>query len=265
MSTKRVCILGTAESWSKAPFDDPSIEIWALNDCYCLNIKRADRWFELHPLDRMVFRPKTAKVIRGQIPHGWFVRPEGHIEWLKNFAKTNPVYLQAEPDASWPVNAKRFPIEQAEAEFGQYWASGPSYMVALAMLEGYTEIQVYGIHLATEEEYRQQRSNFEFILGVARGRGIKVVMAESSPVLRHPWRYAYDDKPALPENPMKAEWDATQKELKQLTQALVNWPVRKDKTRALERMKRLQVIALDIQQQAAKRSMGGTLAITVAA
>ena len=67
------------------------------------------------------------------------------------------------------------------------------------------------------------------------------------------------------ESPFMAEWKATLSEKKQLTAALIVWPAGKDKSRALERLKRLQVIELDIQQQAAKRSMGGTLAITVAA
>ena len=265
MTGTRICIVGTAESWTQAPWDDPTIEIWGLNDMYCLGPKRIDRWFELHPLDKMLFRKANQKIVMEQIPHGWFVRPEGHIEWLKRFAKTNPVYLQSDPDASWPVNAKRFPIEQVEQVFGGYWASGPSYMVALAILEQVSEIQIFGIHLATEAEYREQRSNFEHLLGIARGRGIKVVMAESSPVLKHPWRYAYDEKPVRPANPYEVEWKATQKEIKQLTEALIRWPAGKDKSKALDRLARLRIVELDIQQQLAKRSMGGTLAITVAA
>lgn len=264
---KRVCILGTAESWRKAPFADPSIEVWALNDSYCLGLPRVDRYFELHPLDKMVFRPVGRKVVMGKdIPDGWFVRPEGHIEWLKKLAKTHPVYLQAEPDASWPVNAQRFPIERMEAAFGEYWASGPSYMVALAIMEGFTEIQVYGIHLATAEEYRLQRANFEHLLGIARGRGITVIMADASPLMKHPWRYAYDEKPALPENPYDVEWKALQKEKKQLMAALIDWPKGKDNTQARERLRRVQVAELDIQQQLTRRANnGGTLAITVAA
>lgn len=266
MTAKRVAIIGTAESWRQTPWTDPSIECWCLNDAYCLNVPRADRWFEIHPLDRMVFRPKTQKVVKASdIPPGHYLRPEGHLDWLKRTAQTIPVYLQAEPDASWPPNARRFPIEAVEAEFGSYWASGPAYMVALAMLEGFTEIHVYGIHLATQHEYLEQRSNFEHLLGIARGRGIRVVMAESSPVMKHPWRYAYEPKPAPQPNPYADEWKATQKEKAQLMAALVNWPAGSDKTRALARLRRLEVIEIDIQQQLQKRAMGGTLAITLAA
>jgi len=262
MTERRIAIVGTAESWSKAPFADPSVEIWSLNDAYCLGLPRVDRWFELHPLDRMVFRAPGQKVVKASaIPPGSFLRPHGHVEWLKQMATTIPVYLQAAPDDTWPVNARRFPIETVEQTFGTYWASGPSYMVALAMLEGVREIQVWGIHLATEAEYREQRSNFEHLLGIARGRGIRVVMAETSPVLTHPWRYAYDPKPEPTPNPLADEWKAVQKEKAALMEALIAWPKGKDKSRALARWQRLRVIELDMQQQAAKRSMGGTLAI----
>lgn len=263
---KRICIVGTAESWKNAPFDDPTIEIWNLNDGYCLNLPRIDRHFEIHPLDKMVFRSAGQKVVKASdIPPGHYMRPKGHIEWLKKMAQTIPVYLQDEPDASWPVNAKRFPVEQVDATFGTYWASGPAYMVALAILEGVSEIQVYGIHLATEQEYRDQRPNFEHLLGIARGRGITVVMADTSPVMKHGWRYAYEPKPQAPANPDLAEWKSVQKEIKTLTEALITWPAAKDRARPLARLRRLHVIALDIQQQQAKRSMGGTLAITLAA
>lgn len=262
---KRVAIIGTAESWRDTPFNDPTLECWTLNDAYCLGFPRIDRHFELHPLDKMVFRPKSVKVVsKDAIPPGHYMRPEGHIEWLKRQAATIPVYLQNEPPADWPVNARRFPLEQVQAAFGDYWASGPSYMVALAILEGVTELHVYGIHLATEQEYRDQRSNFEHLLGLARGRGITVVMADKSPVLRHPWRYAYEDKPQPAPNPYDAEWKAVQKEKAALVEALVAWPAGKDKTRALARLQRLRVIEMDIQQQLSKRAMGGTLAIQAA-
>lgn len=266
MTGKRIAIVGTAETWKQTPWDDPTLEIWTLNDAYVLGFPRIDRHFELHPLDKMAFRPASQKVLKASdIPPGYYARPEGHLEWLKRAAQTIPVYLQQAPDPSWPVNAQRFPIEQVEAAFGAYWASGPAYMVALAMLEGASEIHVYGIHLATQQEYVDQRPNFEWWLGVAAGRGIKIVMAEASPVLKHGWRYAYDPKPVTPPHPYMAELKATRKEKAQLTQALITWPAGKDRRRALDRLRRLDVIELDITQQLSKRSMGGTLAIGVAA
>ena len=278
--TKRCCITGTAESWRQTPWNDPTLEIWSLNDAYSLGFPRASRWFELHPLDRMHFRDPRHRVVHEKdIPKGFYVRPQGHLEWLQKQARTIPVYLQNEPPAGWPANAQRFPIEQVTAAFGaNYWASGPSYMLALAILEGYTEIWITGIHLATAHEYREQRPQWEHLLGRVLGPHVtekaangfrfydgqvRIVLPESCPILHHPWRYAYDDRPQPKLDPMDVEWKAVQKEKAQLVTALVNWPKGKDKAPALARLRRLEIIELDIQQQAGKRQIGGTLAVAV--
>jgi hypothetical protein len=259
--TKRCAIVGTASSWKSTPWNDPTLEIWGLNDCYSLGFPRIDRHYELHPIAEMHFYPKDQPIKKSELPTNKFLRPMGHLEWLRAQAATIPVFLQDDPPADWPVNAKRFPIEQVERAFGTYWASGPSYMLAHAVLEGYTEVAIYGIHLATEAEYREQRANFEHLIGVARGLGVTVTMADESPLLKHPWRYAYDPKPVAPPNPYRDELKATLKAIDQLVRALVHWPVGQDKTDALERLARLEIVELDCRQQLAKASMGGTLVI----
>lgn len=275
---KRVCIVGTAESWAQTPWDDPSIEIWSLNDAYALGFKRADRWFEIHAIDRMWYRPADKKVFsKGEIPQGVYVRPHGHLEWLKEQAKTIQVYLQSDPPADWPINAQRFPLERVTDAFGpNYWASGPAYMLALAVLEGYTEIWITGIHLATEHEYREQRPQWEHLLGRILGAqvteskskgfriydgNVRIVLPEKCPILTHGWRYAFDPKPEKPVDPLKAEWKAVQQEKERLVTALVHWPKGKDKTKALDRLARLEIAEIDIQQQMQKRAIGGTVTI----
>lgn len=201
---KRIAIVGTAESWKRCPWDDPTLEIWGLNDAYTLGFTRVDRWFDLHPLDRFYFRPLNQRVVYAHdVPYGCYVRPQGHLEKLQEMARTIPVYLQQTPPPGWPPNARRLPVEQLRAAFGEYWASGPSYEVALAILEGATEIQIWGIHLSTEAEYREQRPNFEYLLGIARGRGITIVMADESPVLKHGWQYGFQPKPPMHPAKMK--------------------------------------------------------------
>jgi hypothetical protein len=278
--TKRVCIVGTAESHRQTPWADPGLEIWSLNDAYSLGFPRANRWFELHPLDRMYFRDPRMKVVYAdQVPKGFYVRPAGHLDWLKSQAATIPIYLQNDPPDGWPPNAQRFPIEQITAAFGaNYWASGPSYMLALAVLEGYTEIWVTGIHLATAHEYREQRPQWEHLLGRLLGPhvteskangfrvydgAIRLVLPESCPILHHPWRYAYDDKPVMEPDALDIEWKAIQKEKAKLVQALVNWPKGKDKSRQIERLRRIEIVEMDIQQCRQKRAMGGTLAVSL--
>lgn len=280
--SKRVCIVGTFSTYRQTPWNDPSIEIWSLNDAYTLGFPRADRWFEIHPLDKMWFRdPRTKVVDPRDIPAGHYVRPKGHLEWLQKQAATIPVYLQNDPPEGWPANAQRFPIERVHEAFGaDYWACGPSYMLALAALEGYTEIWITGIHLATQAEYIQQRPQWENLLGRLLGPTVKtetrngftyhegaitVVMPESCPILKHGWKYAYEEKPKAKPDPDAVEWKAVQQEKAALVTALVHWPKGKDKSKALARLQRLEIIELDIQQMRAKRAMSGTLTRVVAA
>lgn len=247
---KRVAIVGTAPSWKDTPWDDPTLEIWGLNDAYTLNFPRIDRWYELHPTHKFHYRPKHERVVYAdQVPYGHYVRPEGHLEWLQNAAKAIPVFLQDHPPAGWPPNAQRFPVEACEAAFGNYWASGPSYEVAHAMLEGASEIQIWGIHLSTEQEYRDQRANFEHLLGIARGRGIKVVMANSSPVLKHGWKYGYQPKPAM--HPAKVKLMEVRHFKSELITQLSLMP--RKKASAVDRLRRLEALEMDCLQRMQNR------------
>lgn len=244
---KRVAIVGTAPSWKQCPWDDPGLEIWSLNDAWTLNLPRISRWFELHPLDHLHYRKRENRVVYAEdVPHGFYVRPEGHLEWLQEQARTIPVYLQDAPPQGWPVNAQRFPLEAMETMFGTYWASGPSYMVALAIAEGFQEIQIWGIHLETEQEYRDQKSNFEHILGIARGKGIKVVMAEASPVMKHGWKYGYEPKPRpLPAKELLLK---TRNDLSLVMQQLAASPRFRSKAAAEDRLRRLRALEQDCIQ-----------------
>jgi hypothetical protein len=166
---KRICICGTAPTWRDAPFDDPSVEFWMLNDMHLLNPPRADRWFDLHPLDKMFFRGAGQKMQGHDVPAGFFLRPAGHLEWLRK--QQIPVYVQDAAALGSP-SARTFPREAIVQRFGPNFASSPAWMVALAMLEGATEIFIYGIHLATEWEYQKQKPNLTFLMGIAAGLGI---------------------------------------------------------------------------------------------
>ena len=278
--SKRCCICGTAPSWQSTPWHDTSIEIWTLNDAYVLGLPRIDRMYELHPLNKMWFRRKDkTRILETDVPKGYLVRPEGNLVILKSAAATIPVFLQDAPPADWPVHAHRFPIEAIHQAFGsEYWASGPAYMLAQAVLEGYTDIWITGIHLATEHEYREQRPQWEHLIGrilgmkietsehdgfrFYQGATVRIVMPVEAPILRHDWKYAYEDKPVKPRTALDLEWKATQQEKNELIRQLVNWPTGADKSQAKARLARLEIIELDIQQQQQRTHLGGPLTIT---
>jgi len=226
MSLERVAIVGTAQSWSMTPWTDPGLTICSLNDAYRLNgFVRADAWYDFHPLDKFYTAPAGQLVYAHQIPPGYYVRPAGHLEWLGQ--QTIPVYLhpdyatQHPPSATW-AHARPFPKADVEAAFGRYFTSSPQWMIAHALLHGAKEIQVYGIHLATESEYLEQRPGFEYLLGRVLGpskvtvtvkNGLRhyetrdghVVLPEASPILQSDFQYAFQPRPRAVLEPLKWE------------------------------------------------------------
>jgi hypothetical protein len=256
----RAALIGTAESWHQCPFDDPGLTIISLNDAYQMRdpkgngLGRIDEWYDLHPLDRMWFRPKNKHtLVQGEIPEGVFVRPEGHVEWLKERAATIPIWMQSVPEG-WPVNAHRFPLEEVKAflrarpDQDAYIASSPAMIVAHLIMRGVKEIQIYGIHLATEHEYIKQRPQFEHLLGRAQERGINIVLPKACPLLKHSHVYGYEPEPEKPGKAAIKRMKKAQREFSTLTIKLANWPRWKSKRAELARLARVQAEMKDAEQ-----------------
>ena len=165
-----------------------------LNDAYLMGMPRWDVWYDLHPFGEFFFRSPTKKVAPHQVPAGAYVRPEGHIQWLAK--QRCPVWLQA-ADPRVP-HAQVFPRAEIEAQFGSWFDSSPAWMLAHAILQGYRRIVIVGIHLASEQEYLKQKPQMCYLIGVARGKGIEVVVPDESPLLQSTHRYAFEADPAVP-------------------------------------------------------------------
>lgn len=144
-----------------------------------------DCWFEIHDYD-------------GKIDN--FAKPEAeggdpdHVKGLAAMAGIGmPVFMQAhhpEIPSSVPF-PKEFVENDLPDGFGRYKTSCPAWELGLALTLGFEEIHVYGIDLAQEKEYMEQRPCFEFLLGVAVGRGVKIHIPTTSDLL-HCWgQYAY--------------------------------------------------------------------------
>lgn len=85
-----------------------------------------------------------------------------------------PVYLP-KPNKLVP-KATVYPRKQVEAltPRGEYHAGSFDWLVALAILEGFTHIQITGVNFALGGEPISARPCLEYWIGVAEGRGIKV-------------------------------------------------------------------------------------------
>lgn len=181
---KKVAIIGFADSWKLAPWDDPTVEIWSLNEFHKY-APRWDRWFEQHD-------GETIGITARNLDEG---EQKRHLEWLKAQPAGKPIYMQAEfCNGQFPA-AVEYPLKQMIDTFGRYFTSTIGYMLALAIDEGYEWIGLYGVDLASDVEYPGQRPNTEYLVGIARGKGITVEIAKTSALLRSSHLYGYEKPP----------------------------------------------------------------------
>ena len=174
---KKVAICGFAASTRMlAPWDDETWEIWGLNQLY-RHIPRADRWFDIH-------RNWREDNVEGT----------DHPRWLAECGM--PIYM-VETIPEIPTSL-RFPLERAIAEVSnvRYFTSTVAYMLALAIMEGFEELALFGIDLVVGTEYQWQKSCVEFLLGVAHGRGMTVRLPKQSALLHAYHLYGFEKEPA---------------------------------------------------------------------
>lgn len=92
--------------------------------------------------------------------------------------------LMREAHKDLPVSRK-FPMEQvANVCGGAYFESSIAWMVGYAIYCDVDEIAIWGVGAPFDTEYVAQRANIEYLIGVARGRGIKVKIMPSSDLMR---------------------------------------------------------------------------------
>ena len=144
-----------------------------------------DCWFEIHDYDGVLDNFAKPQKEGGD--------PE-HIQAMAAMQNLGmPVFMQthhAEIPTSVPF-PKAFVEEDIPGGFGLYKTSCPAWELGLAIAMGFEEIHMYGIDMAQDTEYQEQRNCVEFLLGVAIGRGIKIHVPTNSDIL-HCWgQYAF--------------------------------------------------------------------------
>lgn len=166
----KVAIVGFAKPHRDlAPFNDPEWEVWGVNDAWTWLPKgSASRWFDMHSPD---------------IYEWGFRRSAGHLDFLRTFP--GQVYLHERREDV--PNSVTYPLDEVVDAIGApYLTSSIAYMLGLAVLLGYRHIGVYGVDMAHDSEYADQRPCCEYILGVARARGVTVEIPDASPLMRGP-------------------------------------------------------------------------------
>ncbi len=164
----KACLVGFAPIKDVLPWGERGTEFWGFNELYRRypNVKDFHRWFELH----VVTHDEP-----GLVP-GYFGTDEWarHATVLREIAQVMPLYT---PLSATVPHATIYPLAKVEAlPHGQYHAGTFDWMVALAIVEGFKEIHVYGADFATGGEPISARPCLEYWLGLAEGRGIQTVV-----------------------------------------------------------------------------------------
>lgn len=153
----KVAIVGTAPtSRHKAPFNDPSWEIWGQANP---DLPRWSRWFELHDL----------AMIESAYPDLW--------AFLVGNDGSRTIYARAE-DARIKGSVA-FPRDKVLGRFGSHFlTSTVAWEMALALIEGADEISLYGIEMEADTEYAAQRPGCQHFISLAREIGVSVILPE---------------------------------------------------------------------------------------
>lgn len=196
---RKIAILGFAGTVKDAPVNNSSWELWGMNGFWraaepdfdiTAPEERYSAWFDMHTVEYSREYGKRAGF------------GDAQVEWL---AKPHPfpIYMLA-ADESLPA-VRAYPIEKVIASVGRdYFTSTVAYAIALAAsMDDVAEIGLWGIDLAHDTEYAEQRPCAEYHLGLAEGRGIKVTLHPKSALMRQLHRYGYEQ-----ENPLLSELQA---------------------------------------------------------
>lgn len=153
-------------------------ELWTFNNDHNL-MKGSKRHFEMHELS--AYGPNAVD----DAPND-----DKYLQKLRKGIGVPVYHLRETADI---IGSVAYPIDEITAMFGDYITNSISYMLALAIYEKVDEIHLYGIDMARDHEHSWERPSIEYFLGWARGAGIKVVIPESSDLLKCMGLYGYGE------------------------------------------------------------------------
>ena len=175
---KKVCIVGSNKLTRHLIDWDQDADYWLFNEAGAHPwAKRVTGVFQMHA--PAIWRN------RGN------VNDAGHYDWLQQ-RHPFPIWMQERyPDVpssrAYPlaaICAMLLPsIQRKNGEDVRYFTSSAAYAIALAIWQGYDEIELYGIEMASGTEYAHQRDGVTFWLGVAAGHGVQVTLQNQSGLL----------------------------------------------------------------------------------
>jgi hypothetical protein len=178
-----LCIIGTAPSVVETPFGDETVEIWGVSTLANKwpGIERLDQVFELHP-------------------ERWWKNPTV-LDYLSELKI--PIWMQDHYDEI--PESRAYPRDEIKQKFhldcmgkNLYVTNSITWMILKAIYDGYTDISLYGVHMAHETEYAYQRSSCSWALGIIHGyilQGLpyRLYIAEDSHIFKAEYEYGFDE------------------------------------------------------------------------
>jgi hypothetical protein len=168
----KVCIYGAGAGAHQAPLDDPEWTVWALNLVPPLDGAgrlRCDLWFDLHQ--------REAQTV-------------DDLRWIAGC----PVPVVVPPDLRDIPGTVSYPLARVEARFGAYWACTFAYQIAWALLDGVTDLGLFGVELAQGDprERTVEWANVSWWAGYAEALGVRLHLPDGSRIGQHPARYGFE-------------------------------------------------------------------------
>ena len=163
---------------------EPQAEVWTLNKGIIDGVvKRCDRFFEMHTFEMFTddnYDP-------------------AYRDWLLVNKMNCPVYMVEQRNEipgseEYPLGAVlknifndkifRWDSIDDRVQSNPYMTSTFSYMLGLAIYEEFDRIYLPGYDMKTKTEYAYQKAGAEFLMGVAMGRGIQIILPTESAVMK---------------------------------------------------------------------------------
>ena len=181
---KSVYILGSGDSgwgFQNRAFPEGS-EVWGVNN---MPIKHPSvpwtRIFEVHKfsLKGDTWLRKGQEMFRD-------LSVNDYVDKLN--ASGIPIYVLPHEECPFE-NAVVIPLDTLTKTYRYFFSTTLSYELALALEEGFTHIDLLGVDMTLSSEYRDQRPSVTYFIGLAEGRGVKVSLPETSPIVKNDYAY----------------------------------------------------------------------------
>jgi hypothetical protein len=173
------------------PWDREDADYWLFNECASLRDERQDYWakrcdavFQIHA--PFIWRNK--KNLNHVGHYAWLQKPHDYPIYMQEAYKDVPASVKYPKDE---IIAALLPtLKNEKGEQVSNFTSTTAYALALALYQGYKNIELYGIEATSDTEYGRQKPGLLFWVGIATGRGVPVLTQSNSLLLvERPYGY----------------------------------------------------------------------------